>query len=281
VRAGRPCPACDARSSTLAFEVEGYVHRRCRECRSLFVDPLPSDEQLEKVYAATDYYASAERHEPRIRREASERAHALAALGVRTVLDVGCAAGFFLDAARKAGLEATGVEPGPSGDRARTSGHFVVRGTLADAHELGSFDAVTLWEVLEHVGNPLALLEQALVHLNPTGVLALSTPSVSGLQGRILGKRFPMVTPPEHLSLFSRTGLERLLRRAGLQGFRTTSFSNLGEEELRSGLRRFVFGDSPLGERAARLLARSGLGVANLVDRVGLGSELEIHARRH
>jgi SAM-dependent methyltransferase len=280
VNATRPCPACDERRSTPAFTVSGYVHRRCEDCRTLFIDPLPTDEQLERVYAAPDYYASAERHEPRIRREAGERAGALLALGVRTVLDVGCAAGFFLDAAREAGLEATGVEPGPSGDRARASGHFVVRGTLADARELGTFDAVTLWEVLEHVADPLALLQQALVHLSPRGVLALSTPSVSGLQGRILGKRFPMVTPPEHLSLFSRSGLETLLGRARLRAFRTTSFSNLGEEELRSGLRRFALGGSPVAKRVGSLLARSGVGVAALVDRVGLGSELEVHARR-
>ncbi len=276
----RPCPACDAGSSRPAFTVAGYIHRRCDDCRSLFVDPLPSDEQLERVYAAPDYYASSERHEPRIRREARERARALVALGARTVLDVGCAAGFFLDAARDAGLEAQGVEPGPSGDRARAAGHLVVRGTLADAGELGVFDAVTLWEVLEHVADPLELLEQALRHVRAGGVLALSTPTVSGLQGRLLGKRFPMVTPPNHLSLFSRPGLERLLARAGLRAFRTTSFSNLGEEELRSGLRRFVFGGSPLAERVGSLLARSGVGVAALVDRAGLGSELEVHARR-
>jgi SAM-dependent methyltransferase len=278
--AAGPCPACGDARSSFAFRVADYDHRRCAACRSVFVRPAPSDEELARVYGAQDYYAGAERHEARIRREAAARAKRLVKLGARRVLDVGCAAGFFLDAARDAGLSVVGVEPGPSGAGARARGHTVVDGTLDAASELGTFDAVTLWEVIEHVVDPLALISQAMQHLSVHGILALSTPSMSGVPALLLGRRFPMITPPEHLSLFTRGGLQTLLGRAGLRPFRLTSFSNLGVEEVGSGLRRFALGESPMATRMSRILARPGVGAAWLLDRAGVGSELEVHARR-
>lgn len=202
-------------------------------------------------------------------------------MGVRSVLDVGCAAGHFLDGARALGMETVGIEPGPAGADASGKGHRVLRTWLREA-DLGGrkFDAVSLWEVIEHVPEPLELIHEAARHLRPGGVLALSTPSMSGLPALLLGKRFPMVTPPEHLTLLSREGLKRLLARASLSIEEERSFSNLESEQIRSGLSRYVLGRS----RPARLLGASValpmVVFAKLMDGAMLGSELEVYARR-
>ena len=135
--------------------------------------------------------------------------------GCRSVLEIGCGAGFFLEAAREAGIDAVGVDPGPTGELARARG-LVVHATWIDTFEPDRrFDAAALWEVIEHLPDPGAALARIRGWLGPRATLALSTPSASGLPARLLRARFPMVSPPEHLELFSSRGLRTLLTRAG------------------------------------------------------------------
>ncbi len=276
----RPCPAC-ASASKPGFVVGGFRHAVCVKCGSAFVDPAPTHEQLIVLYGAQNYYNGARRHEARLRREASDRAERLRQRGVSSVLDVGCAAGYFLDAARHAGMRAVGIEPGPAGEDALRAGHDVRRNWVSDV-DLGEerFGSVTMWEVIEHVAQPLELLNFALDHLAPRGVLALSTPSMSGLPALVMGKRFPMITPPEHLTLLTRRGLHRLLARAGLRVELVRGFSNIGREQLEAGLCKYVLGGSRTAQTVAHWVAKPASLGTTLMDRVGLGSEFEIYARR-
>lgn len=276
----RLCPACNGADARPAFVVGGHPLVRCHSCASLYVDPIPSAGVVAAIYAQTDYYDQARKHESRLRAEAVVRAAMLARRGVRSVLEVGCAAGYFLDALREYGIRAEGVEPGPAGDDAIRAGHVVHRCYLEELPQgVRDFDAVALWEVVEHTGDPLALLRAAVARLRPGGFLALSTPSMSGVPALLLGRRFPMITPPEHLTLMSARGLRRLLFRAGLAIETQTSFSNLTAPQIASGLQRFALGRSRAAERVARALGKLGEPAVRLVDRLGLGTEIEVVAR--
>jgi SAM-dependent methyltransferase len=140
------------------------------------------------------------------------------------LLDLGCAAGYFLDEARRANWEVRGVEVSDyAAACARARGLEV---TCAPLEELSlpaaAFDCVTLWDVLEHVRDPADVLTAAARAVRPGGVVALSTGDITSLCARLSGPRWHLFNLPEHLFFFSPPALRRLLRRAGCQVRRIT-----------------------------------------------------------
>ena len=140
------------------------------------------------------------------------------------LLDVGCAAGFFLDRARLAGWEVTGIEV--SRDTAEIAreryGLEVQTGRLESAVlEAGSFDCVTMWDVIEHVPDPAGSLARARDLLVAGGLLAIVTPNIEGLYPRAslpLGRRvgwWPHAGLPGHLFQFGEGPLRRMLEAHG------------------------------------------------------------------
>jgi 2-polyprenyl-3-methyl-5-hydroxy-6-metoxy-1,4-benzoquinol methylase len=134
------------------------------------------------------------------------------------LLDVGCHTGIFLDVARRAGWETCGVEPSRwSAERARARGLTVVHSTLAEADfPEGSFDVVTMWDVIEHLADPYQELLRAQRLLRPNGLLALSTMNVDAWFPRLLGRRWPWYMQM-HLYYFTPKTLRQMLERAGFR----------------------------------------------------------------
>lgn len=277
--AARPCPACDGAHADFAFRVADFDHARCRRCGTVFVTPLPATSVIESTYLAPDYHSSDAGQEQRMRAEGDARAAILRRFGVRAVLEVGCGGGYFLDACRDLGIAVEGVDRARTAEGPRRRGHTVHDAWFSDfGPPAPRFDAVAMFEVIEHVPDPKDILLRARRWLRPGGFLALSTPSSTGLPARLLGPRFPMVIPPEHLALFSRRGLHTLLAAAGFDPIRWTSFSGLDRPALRRGFQRFVLGTSLPGRTLAAGLAVVAEPVARLVDRAGLGTGFEVYS---
>jgi 2-polyprenyl-3-methyl-5-hydroxy-6-metoxy-1,4-benzoquinol methylase len=137
--------------------------------------------------------------------------------GGRRVLDVGCATGEFLDAMRRHGWTVAGVEPTPwAAHEATSRGLPVWPSTLADARlPRGAFDVATMWDVIEHLGDPGADLRAVSQALRPGGRLVLTTPVHDGWEARAFGTRWPGWDAPRHLVVFSRQALHRLLAATG------------------------------------------------------------------
>jgi SAM-dependent methyltransferase len=135
-----------------------------------------------------------------------------------TLLDVGAGAGALVAEARERGLQAVGVEPSRSLAAAAARLHDVtlVVGTLPHPNLAGRrFDVVALIDVVEHVGDPCALLCVAAAHLAPEGLLLLVTPDRGSLAARLLGRRWWHYRLA-HVGYFDHPSLERVLGRAGL-----------------------------------------------------------------
>jgi SAM-dependent methyltransferase len=135
------------------------------------------------------------------------------------LLDLGCAAGFFLIGATEH-YEATGVEVSAYASRyARDEfGLRVHTGEIFDAPLADEeFDVVTMWDVVEHLADPTGVLADVARVTRPDGLLVLTTGDVEGPLAHRDLEHWDLMCPPAHLLFFSRLTLELLLNSAGFQ----------------------------------------------------------------
>jgi SAM-dependent methyltransferase len=133
------------------------------------------------------------------------------------LLDVGCATGFFIRAAQDAGWIASGVEANPfQADFARQAGLDVRNETIEETtFPEESFDAVTLFEIIEHVKQPMAILRKAHRLLKPGGMVFLYTPNFDCASRLIMGLDAHFIWASNHLTYFTIPTLAGAIERAG------------------------------------------------------------------
>jgi SAM-dependent methyltransferase len=136
------------------------------------------------------------------------------------LLDVGCAYGYTLEVARERGWEVAGIEPAArvAEAAARRLGVRVDPDLIGARLLAGSFDAVTLWDVIEHLPDPRAALLEVARLLRPGGICSLATPDAGSLAARVLGARWEeRMKMPEHIFFFHRNSLAALLKECGFE----------------------------------------------------------------
>jgi SAM-dependent methyltransferase len=227
------CPTCGSdKIGPPFFASGGYELVRCGDCGLAFVANPPSEEELERLYSFANGYHLPFRDddgEIALRFRFAERQ--LAAVSRHRTppgrcLDIGASAGFFVKTASDHGWDAEGIElsKDTSALARERYGADVKAARLEDTNfEPGSFDVVTLWDVIEHVPDPLDTMRRVSELVKPGGVVGLITPNLDGLFSRRsyrVGRRlnhWPAVEPPLHLFQFSVQSLTALLDRVGLQ----------------------------------------------------------------
>jgi 2-polyprenyl-3-methyl-5-hydroxy-6-metoxy-1,4-benzoquinol methylase len=137
----------------------------------------------------------------------------------RRLLDVGCASGIFLEAMQEyPGWQVEGVEPNAAAARA-TSARLnipVFEGFFEDArYPDASFDAITLWDVLEHLHDPVASLRELHRILRPNGVLFMRVPNGASYVRTLSGRYWVGYELPRHMTLFTPRTLGRMLYATG------------------------------------------------------------------
>lgn len=158
-------------------------------------------------WAEWDYYA---RHLPK------------PANGANKLLDVGAGNGDFLARASEAGWQVEGLEPDPHACTGASSrGLKMHQGNLTNIQFPDNyFDVVTLSHVIEHVHDPVDMLQSCFQIIKPGGLLWLATPNLGSLGHSHYRNAWHDLDPPRHLVLFNCSTIEESLRKAGFVSIR-------------------------------------------------------------
>jgi len=211
---------------------ETFQVMRCPECGLLFLSPRPTTAEIGQYYRYETYrqeFAPAVEDETTWLRRWNRRyslnklCHFIdeAKPGGGTLLDVGCGTGNFLAQMRAQGAWTVyGLDTNQKAvEYAKRRFQLqVFHGVLEDAsYPPASFDVVTLWNVLEHLHDPIKTLQEVRRVLCSDGVLILSIPNGESLDARLFGPHWIGLDPPRHLYTFARKTLETLLLRTGFR----------------------------------------------------------------
>ncbi len=232
----RTCQLCGSAERRTKLVDGPFTVHECGACSFVYVSPRLQGEALQEVYGEgywksdnpksrgyADYAREAELYLRTFRRRLR-----LVQRWVKPsdrILDVGCAAGYFLRVMREQGHEVLGIEPSAAIAglaRQELGDQTVFVGDLDKAPEAlgyrpGTFGLVTLWDVIEHIPDPQAALRHLRPMLQPGGKLLLETQNVASRWARLLGRRWHHYKHLEHLYHFSPETIARLLDDCGFK----------------------------------------------------------------
>lgn len=214
-------------ATTDIFGAYGTVVQ-CLDCGLVYTNPRPSAEMLLSGYEASE--------DPQYESECDSRSmNAHLSLGrIRRhapggrLLEVGCAQGFFLNAARMS-YETVGIEPSRQAReyargklRLEVPAETLEEGNFSEA----SFDVTVLIDVIEHLADPLAMLRRLARVTKPGGILYLVTPDIDSVSARALRGRWWGLRPA-HIYYFSPRTLSAMLLKAGFETVEVRSYGRI------------------------------------------------------
>ncbi|MBI4949507.1 MAG: class I SAM-dependent methyltransferase [Deltaproteobacteria bacterium] len=225
----------------LIDKANGYGIIECETCGFIHTDPIPSTEELERVYR-DEYYKEEKplyiertiedlRWWETVYDDRYEFLENELKEGRRSILDVGSGPGYFLKRGMKRGWKVLGIEPSRQASaHARTLG-VEVENAFLDARLTASigkrFDAVHLSEVLEHVPDPAEILKLAHTLLEDNGIVCCVAPNDFSPVQKTLSERLNYshywLAPPHHINYFNHATLSALLKRCGFSVIGSTS----------------------------------------------------------
>ena len=205
---------------------DAYCLILCSACRSGTLEHPPSAEVLGRHYDASYYGGGESKFAAPLqaivnlstRTRAKSIWNALDCTQAPLVLDIGCGRGSLLAALAGLGARGIGLERAATGSSGGHAGFQLRVGELTEQRfPAASFDAVVLWHVLEHLGNPQEALAEIGRIIKPGGLLLIAVPNNASWQARFFGPSWFHLDLPRHLHFFGHAGLLQLLRRQGYE----------------------------------------------------------------
>jgi SAM-dependent methyltransferase len=225
------CRLCQGDELRRRLSFPSFSLWQCRLCGFEQIDPKPTIDQLRQIYSAA-YFGKAKYDDARaLAREYRRRRALMRRTGIRPgmrLLEIGCGVADFLEPLA-AEHDVAGIDISTAAiDQAKTRcPHLADRleATPIEAFEPAGdgYDAVLMWDVIEHLWNGPSMLATIAHWLRPGGRLVLSTPDVRAVTARLMGRKWPFMTPPEHLCFFGAKSVRLAGEQAGLKTLSTES----------------------------------------------------------
>lgn len=198
-----------------------YTIVQCRHCGLVYSSPRHNEEDVIKSYEAVEdplYFKEREGRVLTFERHLRRMEELTGPGGGRQLLDVGCYTGVFVEVAAQRGWDAWGLEPSAWAiEIGRARGLKIVQGTLGSMNlPFGAFDVVTMWDVIEHLYDPMVDLQRVCELIRPGGWIVIHTMDIDSLLARVMGARWPWLMQM-HLYYFSRQTMATMLEEVGFK----------------------------------------------------------------
>jgi 2-polyprenyl-3-methyl-5-hydroxy-6-metoxy-1,4-benzoquinol methylase len=238
------CCLCEGPQSKEIFISKDYnwgilgVFRyvKCNTCGLIYENPRPIPDRIMELYP--HLYGTAVRNSsesPQSKINASEH-HIRSGIidrfisnTSRSIFDIGCGSGFFLEYMRRRSWRVSGIDP--SAEHINYAKRYlglqdVWEGLWPLDYELPTqADVVSLFHVIEHLLLPIEALTAIKQILRPEGIVVLETPNVESWPARLFGPRWVTLDAPRHVNLFSKRTLSYCLWKAGFEVLMPKTFS--------------------------------------------------------
>lgn len=228
------CPVCEQANFRAFQSCEDYTvsHetfdlQQCMSCGFVLTNPQPNEDELPRYYKSEAYISHSNKSQNLIDRAYKiSRTFAIkwkhqvlktnSLYPPKAVLDYGCGTGSFLEYCKQNSMEVAGVEPSSTA-RAEAIKQTQVE-IVADLHEVkNTFDAITLWHVLEHVSDLNKTLENLKGKLRENGTMFIAVPNLQSRDAKKYQEHWAAFDVPRHLWHFSKITMKKLLEKHQLQ----------------------------------------------------------------
>lgn len=215
------CPLCGGERLKRRWEVSGYTIVACEKCSLVFVQNLPSQEELVRYYdsiAGDEVYTDDNVECLKYYYETLRKLIESRFQKRGKILDVGCSGGWFLDAMEGWERHGTEIIAADAQFARRKHGANIVAGRFEDYPlRENYFDVITLQDVFDHFPDPMVVLEKCHRMLRPGGGLVVKVHNISCLYAKVTGKSYYALVPPSHLFYYDGNTLARILAKTGFK----------------------------------------------------------------
>lgn len=283
----RPCNLCGEKEKIdLVFSKNHYLIIKCNTCKLVYVDSIPTNDELEQIYSENFFNAGIKfkggQNNPTVL-NAGNRVKKIVCLpnvGLEHWLDIGCATGEFIFQAKKHVKDALGVEFSTLASQKAELlyGVSVLNADFIDTDlKKDYFDVITAWDFIEHIKDPLSTFRKIYNHLKPGGYLILSTGDMDSISSKISGKFWHLMIPPKHLYFFSKITIKKYLEKIGFEQI-NINYPNK-YVPLDFIIWKFFYQISPrMGDRLLSIIKPLKLG--RMIFSINLYDIMEVYARK-
>ena len=219
------CRVCGAARVAAVAEKDGYAYARCAGCGFVFLDPMPDAATLARQYTNHDSgvpYADAyPKAASRFRRSRLKAFRLARYIRGRDAIYIGCGGGFMVEAMRRVGARAVGLDINPAAiayaERQYPENRFFCEDVgIFEGRDL-AFDFVYSSEVIEHVPDAQRYMALLARITRPGGHVYITTPDIGHWRVPADVTRWDMFSPPTHIQFFNRHSLGLLFERHGFR----------------------------------------------------------------
>ncbi len=242
------CPACNADRGRLAFQKYTLDYQRCGDCRTIYINPRPTEDQLADFYRNSQNYeywnkyifpATEDARREKIFKPRAERVREICKkqkMKPKTLVEVGAGFGTFCEEVQKLGFveKVIAVEPTPGlAQTCRAKGLNVIESPVEKAEFApGSVDLVCSFEVLEHLFDPADFIEKCAKIMRPGGLAVITNPNGEGFDV-VVSPEHSGTVDVEHLNYFNPDSMRVLFERFGFEVLEVTTPGKLDAELVR------------------------------------------------
>ncbi len=205
---------------------EAFEIWECSNCTFRFTQNVPDEANISAYYQSAEYVSHSDTKQGIINRlyhiiriytlqTKQKLVQKVTRLQNGTLLDVGAGTGAFANIMQQAGWKVTGLEPDATARANALSIYDLKLNELTNLHQLesNSFDAITMWHVLEHVHDPHGYLQAYLNILKPDGRLIIAVPNCTSHDAAVYKNYWAAYDVPRHLYHFSPASMQVLLEQ--------------------------------------------------------------------